>query len=153
MLLARAYNMKPDQISGTNLLDDEAEKEQAAREEGLAIMESLKTKKTAGGLRPNRTFGLKNATTVEFAQALSAYLDRPVKDATHLEGHYAFRLYWIAGGTPAPDNNNIGTAQDPSGLLSIFDAVQEQLGLKLEPKRDKTELLVIDSVSKAPTSN
>jgi hypothetical protein len=59
---------------------------------------------------------------------------------------------WIADGALRPDTNNHGTAEDPPGL-SIFDAIQEQLGLKLETKKDATELLVIDSVSKTPTSN
>jgi uncharacterized protein (TIGR03435 family) len=70
-------------------------------------------------------------------------LDRPVIDMTHLEGEYHFQLEWT------PDSS---IHEEPSGV-SIFIAIQEQLGLKLDAGNEAIELLVIDKAEKAPTSN
>jgi uncharacterized protein (TIGR03435 family) len=73
---------------------------------------------------------------------LSRELDRPVIDKTGLTGNYDFTLKF----TPA-----VGAASD-SEAPSIFTALQEQLGLKLEPAKDVLNVLVIDSVEK-PAEN
>jgi uncharacterized protein (TIGR03435 family) len=41
---------------------------------------------------------------------------------------------------------------DPDGL-NLFDAIQEQLGLKIEKKRGPVQVLVVDHVEKKPTEN
>ncbi|HUD21891.1 MAG TPA: TIGR03435 family protein [Acidobacteriaceae bacterium] len=70
--------------------------------------------------------------------------DRPVIDRTGLTGTYKLRIEatpeWRINGNPQPDD------------LSIFTAVQEQLGLKLEPTTAPVDILVIDSVQK-PSEN
>ena len=82
-------------------------------------------------------------------EPLSVRLGRTVVDKTGLKGNYAFSLHW------APDANEearmkadgIGEAALPPStetLESIFNAVQEQLGLKLEPKTEAVQVLVID---------
>ncbi len=64
-------------------------------------------------------------------------VDRPVLDETGLTGRYDFSLEWAnAAATDAAD----------STAPSIFTAVREQLGLKLEPRRAPVEVLVIDHV-------
>jgi len=68
--------------------------------------------------------------------------DRPVRDRTGLTGHYDLTLEWTPVGTP-PD-----VASGPS----IFTAIQEQLGLKLEAAKESGESLVIDRVER-PTEN
>ncbi len=69
---------------------------------------------------------------------------RPVVNATNLTGSFDWELTW------APDPS----AGDGGALdaVSIFTALQEQLGLKLEPSRGPVDLLVIDSVER-PTEN
>ena len=64
---------------------------------------------------------------------------RPVIDKTGLEGAYDCELNW----SPADTN---GTEQ------SFFSAVQDQLGLRLQPSRGPVEVLVIDSISQ-PSEN
>ena len=81
-------------------------------------------------------------TMVQLAQALNRELDRPVVDRTRLAGGYAFRLQW-AGREPLS-----GTDDAPS----LFTAVQDQLGLRLEPSIDVVDALVIDRVE-PPTPN
>jgi uncharacterized protein (TIGR03435 family) len=71
-------------------------------------------------------------------------LDRPVLDRTGLSGVYDFVLTW----TPEPGQFSPGSTPDLSGP-SLFTAVQEQLGLKLEIQKAQVEILVIDHVEKA----
>jgi uncharacterized protein (TIGR03435 family) len=70
-------------------------------------------------------------------------LDRPVIDKTGVPGRFHIHLEFAREGDPAAD---------PSGVPSIFTAVQEQLGLKLEPAKGPGDRLVIDSVDR-PTEN
>ncbi len=79
------------------------------------------------------------------AKTLSSQLSRTVIDKTGLTGEYDVNLEWNPDLT-APEN---GIA--PEGP-SIFTAVQEQLGLKLEPGKGPVEVLVIDHAEK-PTEN
>ena len=69
---------------------------------------------------------------------------RYVIDKTGLTGHYDFELRWTPDDTPADSP----IANGPS----IFAAVQEQLGLKLEPAKAPVEVLVIDSAQR-PSEN
>ena len=101
------------------------------------------------------------ANSIEFAnfvQMLSQVLRRPVIDKTGLKGLYDIKLKWtpeMGQGTtpfgPLPAGAQPPPAPDPSGP-SIFTAVQEQLGLKLESTKGPAEVLVIDSVEK-PSEN
>jgi uncharacterized protein (TIGR03435 family) len=73
-------------------------------------------------------------------------LDRPVLDRTGLTGVYDFTLEWSA-----EEQSSDRTAVNPSAS-SIFTAVQEQLGLKLEAQKAPVEFFIIDQVAK-PTEN
>ncbi len=80
--------------------------------------------------------------------ALSNMLKAPMVDQTGLTGRYDIRL-WFAedGGSPAASD----AASDPAP--TVFNAVQTQLGLKLEQKKLRLDFLVVDSVDKTPTEN
>lgn len=84
-------------------------------------------------------------TLAELAGNLSFPLDRTVIDKTGLTGRYDFRLRWTAD-TVAADS---AAADAPPNL---FTAIQEQLGLKLQPGTGRVETLVIDHVE-LPTEN
>ena len=88
-----------------------------------------------------RTFT--NNSMSDFALGMQAYLDRPVVDETGFAGRYDFVLKW----TPGESSTN-----DPNASPGIFTAVQEQLGLKLEPTKGPTDVLVIDHIEK-PSEN
>ena len=93
-------------------------------------------------------------------QQLSQQLGRTVLDQTGLKGNYDFTLKWTPdqssvpmfqgppGGGPGPDNAPPPESSGPS----IFTAVQEQLGLKLESTKGPVDILVIDHVEK-PSEN
>jgi uncharacterized protein (TIGR03435 family) len=105
----------------------------------------------------------------QFAEQLQGfargYIHNPVVDATGLDGAWDFTLsFSTAGflqgsgrvgrggdaGQPAAD---APTASDPSGGLSLFDAVKTQLGLRLEMQKRPMPVLVIDHVEERPTDN
>ena len=80
------------------------------------------------------------------------YLERPLIDRTALSGLYDVELQFdMASGAPTTNTGTAPAASEP-GIGSIFTALQEQLGLKLESARGPVEVLVIDAVSK-PTEN
>jgi uncharacterized protein (TIGR03435 family) len=121
----------------------------------LCNMRMLKTAK------PILTWEVHGATLDEFSGELGADLDRIVINKTGITGKFDFQLEFAADETTAGINSmrsggeplvTPGTASDPSGGPSIFTAIQEQLGLKLESAKGPRGFLVIDRVEK-PTEN
>ena len=81
----------------------------------------------------------------QFAQVLSQTMDRVVVDKTGLTALYSFRLEFTPAQLPPGGLPPGAPPIDPDGP-SLFAALQEQLGLKLEAQRSPVEMLVIDSV-------
>jgi uncharacterized protein (TIGR03435 family) len=88
----------------------------------------------------------------QFTPFLSPYVNRVIVDRTVLDGRYDIELKWTPeqpgqgrGGAPEPPPN------DPNAV-SIFTAVKEQLGLKLNSSRDMVNVLAIDTLEH-PTPN
>jgi len=109
-----------------------------------------------GGYR----MGATDAPMTKLVTMLSLLLAKPVHDATGLEGGYDFQLFW--SGNASADNAAPRLAQDGSPIPSDPDAdsgptlvlaVQQQLGLKLESKKDQVDVLVVDHAEKTPTVN
>jgi len=103
-----------------------------------------------------------NMTVAQFAAQLSVigwgYMHEfpRVVDATGIEGRYDFTISFSLPSAwrkipvaPAAD----GMAADPDGTVSIFDAVDKQLGLRLEGRRVPAQVLVIDRVDGEPSEN
>jgi uncharacterized protein (TIGR03435 family) len=93
-------------------------------------------------------------------QILGQNVGRPVVDQTGLTGKYDFKLEWtpdpnqpggFGGPGPGPDGAFRPPPADPNGP-SIFTAVEEQLGLKLESQKGPVEMLTIDAAEK-PSEN
>ena len=87
-----------------------------------------------------RTMQSANVSMGDLALILKFFLDRPVLDQTGLTGRYDFRLQWTFDDSRAPAD---GTAPP-----SLFTAMQEQLGLKLDAVKAPAEVLVVDKVEK-----
>jgi uncharacterized protein (TIGR03435 family) len=79
---------------------------------------------------------------------LTIELKRPVIDRTGLTGYYNFTLKW----TPDETNPPAGAAPEDPSAPSIFTALQEQLGLKLEHTKAPVQVLVIDHLER-PSEN
>lgn len=76
-------------------------------------------------------------------QSLTQMVSRPVIDRTGLTGYYDYTLKWM----PELGIGPPGPPVDPDAP-SVFTAVQEQLGLKLEAGRGPVEVVVIDRLEK-----
>jgi uncharacterized protein (TIGR03435 family) len=87
-----------------------------------------------------------------FADILSQFVDRPIIDKTGLSGAYDFKLEW-AQQAPVDLTDPERRTTDASMGPSLFTAIQEQLGLRLEPQRLPVEVLVIDRAERVPTEN
>jgi uncharacterized protein (TIGR03435 family) len=85
-------------------------------------------------------------TMADFATSLAMFAGRPVVDRTNLTGAYDLDL------TFAQRPPGAAAEPPPDGPPSIFTALSEQLGLKLEPDRGPVEMLVVDGVE-PPTAN
>jgi uncharacterized protein (TIGR03435 family) len=87
-----------------------------------------------------------NATMADFASTLQRLvLDRPVVDRTGLEGRWQFVLKWMPDETQFGGQLNIPAQTDAADALpSLFSAMEEQLGLKLEPQKTTVDVMVID---------
>jgi uncharacterized protein (TIGR03435 family) len=83
-------------------------------------------------------------TTAVLATMLSRQLEHDATDETGLPGKYDFQLDWTPDAGPCP-----GAITDQP---SIFTAVQQQLGLRLESAKGPVEILVIDHIQ-APSEN
>jgi len=91
----------------------------------------------------------RNVAPEVFAEELQAMaLDRPVLDKTGLAGKFDFNLRWRPEPASGKGASGSGDPNDPD----IFTAIQEQLGLKLEPRREQAEAIVVDAAEK-PSAN
>jgi uncharacterized protein (TIGR03435 family) len=91
------------------------------------------------------------STLAQFANSLGMWVGRVVLDRTGLMGAYDFNLTWTPDQMPQRPPGAPDLPVDPNGP-SIFTAVQEQLGLKLDSQRGPVELLIIDRAEK-PVEN
>ncbi len=103
----------------------------------------------------------KNTTMTQLAQLLQqragAYMDHPVVDATGLEGGWNFLIGWTpravleAPAKPSADPSAApAVAADPNGGISVFDAVEKELGLKLVKQKKSIPVIVVDHVAEKP---
>ena len=94
----------------------------------------------------------------ELARLLTSQLDRTVVDKTGLPGNYDFTLQWTPDESQGamfrgPDTGPQGSAPPPDASgPSLFTALQEQLGLKLESQKGPVEIYIIDHAEK-PSEN
>jgi uncharacterized protein (TIGR03435 family) len=106
------------------------------------------------GATPGGKIGLRghNETVAELASAIASQtLGAPLADATGLTGRYDYTIFWSTAATDAARRGTPVT--DDSDGPSIFDAVEEQLGLKIERRKGPVQMLVVDHVEKKPTEN
>jgi len=113
----------------------------------------------------NRLITCQNMTMAqigeEFQELATGYIHSPVLDATGLTGTWDFTLSFSSadltrgggGGIPAVAAEGAPTAADPNGAVSFFDAIEKQVGLKLEKQKRPLPVLVIDHIDEKPTEN
>jgi uncharacterized protein (TIGR03435 family) len=94
---------------------------------------------------------VKGANMSSLAVQLSQQLGRTVVDKTGLTANYDFTLNWTPDTPVGPDGPKDPPGADPNGP-TLFTAIQEQLGLKLESAKGPVAVLVIGTVEK-PAEN
>ena len=112
-----------------------------------------------------------NMTLEQLAGHLTSSLDRPVFDKTDLKGTYEIELSYLGDENdgigrmmagmplPPPSAGAAGRGDAPreqdanAPIATLPQALQQSLGLKLEPKKAPTEVIVVDSANKVPTEN
>jgi uncharacterized protein (TIGR03435 family) len=102
------------------------------------------------GYDPKGELSVGNATMANFATFLQRFvLDRSAIDQTGIAGHFDLVLRWT------PDdlrNGKLDDQTDTSALPSLFTAIKEQLGLKLQPTKAATDVFLIDRIEQ-PSNN
>ena len=118
----------------------------------------------------SRLLTCQNMTMAQFAERLmyaaNGYVRVPALDATGIEGGYTFSVNFSpigafqgggggrGGDAPAgPPPSGVSNASDPNGAISLPEALEKQLGLKLEMKKRPMPVLVIDSAVEKPVEN
>jgi uncharacterized protein (TIGR03435 family) len=118
-----------------------------------------------------------NMTMAQLAEALPGIspgyfrsVGRTVIDATGLEGAFDFTLSFSgagilngggggrggdAGPAPAPPGppGSAPEASDPGGGITLYDAMEKQIGIKMEIQKRPVPVLVVDHVEQKPTDN
>ncbi len=101
------------------------------------------------GTIPYLVVSCRNMSMDEFAQALrgisAPYINRPIVDRSGLKGEWDFDFRF----TPW----SATVAQVPGDGITIFDALEKQVGLKLDSQKAPAPALVVDRVNRNPTAN
>jgi len=103
-----------------------------------------------------------NVSMVQFGQLLpqiaGGYTRVAALDKTGLQTGYDFTLNFspieqVRGPLPEQGAANAGVAIDPTGALSLMDAMRRQLGIRMEETKRPVPVLVIDSINEKPLEN
>jgi uncharacterized protein (TIGR03435 family) len=103
--------------------------------------EDLNTGNSGSG--GQRTLKFTNMSMPDFVLNMNLYEDRPVIDQTSLSGRYDFTLKWTF---------DVSSENEPDAPPSLFTAIKEQLGLRVDAVKAPAEVLVIDHVER-PSAN
>jgi uncharacterized protein (TIGR03435 family) len=91
----------------------------------------------------DETISLISTSLNDFTMRMQLFVDRPVVDQTRLTGKYDFALHYTVDET---------RTSDPNAPPALFTAIQQQLGLKLQPTKAPVDVFVIDHVEQ-PSAN
>jgi len=93
------------------------------------------------------------ASIVTLIVLLGRFTSRPIVDLTELKGLYDLKLEWTPLNQSLPKQTDVaGAADDPEGP-TIFEAMPEQLGLRLEMRKGPMDAIVVDHAEKMPLPN
>ena len=109
------------------------------------------------------------AQFAERLQNITQEMNWPVPDATGIEGGWDFTLVFTmgmpmmmgpmgaqrggGGGDAGPGASGMPAAPEPTDGYTLFEAVEKQLGLKLEKQKRSMPVIVVDHIEQKPTEN
>jgi uncharacterized protein (TIGR03435 family) len=106
-------------------------------------------------VQTGRTYACRNTSMPQMVDRISdvarAYLDRPLIDLTGIPGSYDFALTWtpldrLPRPAAAAPREGVLQASTPDGDLTVFEAIDRQLGLKVEKRKHSMPVIVVDHV-------
>ena len=104
---------------------------------------------SSGGLRIIRG----NMTIEQLVNSLVSSLDRPVFDNTGLKGTYEIELSYLGDEIGGGRDDAPRQLDANAPVATLFEAVQQTLGLKLEARKSPVEMIVVESANRVPTEN
>ncbi len=119
---------------------------EAADAGGTGLPFKKASKSSGGGIHSA------NLTMPKFAEILSLRLAYPVLDQTGLAGSYRVTLEWAAE-SKVTKPGKTDKAPPDTDRPSIFTALRDQMGLRLQARKAPVEIFVIDHIEKTPTAN
>jgi uncharacterized protein (TIGR03435 family) len=157
------YHTEPRKVSAYSLI---APKSKLKKADPDARSSCKQINNAPGAPAGSTMLSCQNVTMAYFADRLQnlsfGSIHWPVEDATELEGGYDISLTFSPSAGmnfgPGPGRggnsteNAVPTASDPTGGVTIFDAI-EKLGLKLEQRKREMPVIVIDHIEQKPTEN
>jgi uncharacterized protein (TIGR03435 family) len=140
LVQARADGRLGPQLRASSIVDCDAARAAQARGAAIAAADG---RPICGG-RTTRGFISAGAVSMEeLARNMSRLVGRVIVDRTELQGRYDFDLKFTPEGElPAAAD------REPDRMPSLYVALEEQLGLKLEPQRAPVNVVVIDSIQR-----
>jgi uncharacterized protein (TIGR03435 family) len=102
-----------------------------------------------------RLLTCRNMTVAQFAEQLNGLFpgSPPRVDATGLSGRFDMTINFSPAGLVPTPRSQSDEAADPSGAITLADALKSQLGLKVETRKVMAPVLIVDHVNATPTEN
>jgi uncharacterized protein (TIGR03435 family) len=102
-----------------------------------------------------RLITCRNMTLFQFAAELNGFFpgSPPITDATGISGKFDTTINFSPSGLVQPDPTGSEQPPEPTGAISLFDALKGQLGLKVERRKVPAPVLIVDQVNDTPTEN
>jgi uncharacterized protein (TIGR03435 family) len=125
---------------------------------GLKLHEAVADSDASGNKSLIGRIYSNHMSMITLAMLLSRFTGQTVLDMTGLHGTYDLKLDWTSENAPKPAGSS-GTGADAVSSIdgdfgpSLFAAVEQQLGLKLEVRKGPVEILVIDRAERVPIQN
>jgi uncharacterized protein (TIGR03435 family) len=91
------------------------------------------------------TVTAKANSMAQFADLLARHLGAIVVDRTGVKGVYDFEVRWA--------NEETNAASEPDAPPSVFTAIQEKLGVRLQAQKVPVAMVVVDTIERVPTEN
>jgi uncharacterized protein (TIGR03435 family) len=110
-------------------------------------------------MSPNGIHVAGQTTMTQFADLLTRQLGRPVVDRTELAKKYDVDITWMPDSMDGARMAPMGRGPEgpggggPEAALSLAQALDEKLGLKLDPRKSPAEVFIIDRAEKTPVEN
>jgi uncharacterized protein (TIGR03435 family) len=102
-----------------------------------------------------RLITCRNMTLTRYAEQLNGFFpgSPPMSDATGISGRFDMTINFSPVGLVQVVPSEPGDAPEPTGAISLFDALKGQLGLKVETRKVMAPVLIVDHVNATPTDN